>query len=169
MNWKNIIEFAGFLAIIVGLFLVLEELRLSRTIARAEMSAYTNGMLNALDEERRDPEFAATMIKSRNKPHELTPTEREQLNSYLLSVLKVYMRESYNYRRGIFEEWTSLITPTAPYYFGDGYGRAYWSVQKQYMQPHIVEAVDNALKNTELLEFWRQFDQKVVMELGQEP
>ena len=124
-------------------------------------------MLNAIEEERRDPEFAATLIKSRDKPQELTPTEREQLNSYLLGVLKVYMRENYNYRRGIFEEWTSLIAPTAPYYFGDGYGRAYWNVQKQYMRPDIVTAVDEALANTELLEFWRQFDRKVVLELGQ--
>jgi len=169
MNWKNIIEFAGFLAIIVGLFLVLEELRLSRTIARAEMSAFTNGMLNAIEEERRDPEFAATIIKSRNNPHDLTAMEREQLNSYLLGVLKVYMRENYNYRRGIFEEWTSLITPTAPYYFGDGYGRAYWTVQKQYTPPHIVAAVDEALENAELLEFWSQFDRKVVLELGSTP
>ena len=166
-NWKNIAEFAGMLAIVVGLFLVYEELRLSRTVARAELSADTNRMLNVADELERDPEFAATLVKSYGDPEHLTATERVQLNSYFRGVLKVFLRENYNYRRGIFEEYTSLITPIAPRYFGRGYGRAYWNVRKRRFPLDVVAAVDEALKNAEWVEFEREFDREVVKELGQ--
>ena len=166
-NWKKVAESAGILAIVVGLFFVYEELRLSRTIARAEMSAATNGMLWELDALERDPIFAATLIKSNENPENLTAVERLQLNSLLLGVLGVYFRERYNYTRGIFDEWTSLIDVTAPRYFGRGYGQTYWNVQKRRLPEDVVAAVDEALKNSERIQFEHEFDREIVKELHQ--
>jgi len=166
-NWKKLAEFAGILAIVVGLFLVYEELRLSREIARAEMSAATNGMLTEIDALERDPDFAATLIKANENPEDLTAVERLQLNSALYGVLEVYFRERYNYQRGIFEEWNSLIKVTAPKYFGRGYGQAYWNVQKRRFPEDVVAAVDDALKNAEWIQFEQEFDREIIKELRQ--
>ncbi len=114
IKWKNVAETAGFLAILAGLFFVYEELRLSRTVARAELSAESARMLAVLDEQERNPEFAKVLVKSRNNSDELTPSEQVQLDSYLHGALMVYIRELYNYRREIFDEFTSLIRATAP-------------------------------------------------------
>ena len=166
-NWKKLAESAGILAIVVGLFFVYEELRLSREIARAEMSAATNGLLFELDALERDPVFAATLLKSNENPEDLTAVERLQLNSLLNGVLEVYFRERYNYQRGIFEEWTSLIELSAPKYFARGYGQAYWNVQKRRLPEDVVAAVDEVLKNVEWIEFEQEFDREIVKELRQ--
>jgi hypothetical protein len=166
-NWKKLAETAGVLAIVVGLFFVYEELRLSRTIARAEMSAASNEMLWELDALERDPVFAATLIKSNANPEDLTAIERLQLNSLLFGVLEVYFRERYVYQRGIFEEWASLMRVSAPKYFGRGYGQAYWNVYKRRLPEDVVAAVDEALKNVEWIEFEQEFDHEIVKELRQ--
>ena len=166
-NWKKLAESAGILAIVVGLFFVYEELRLSRTIARAEMSAMTNSMLWEVDALERDPVFAAMLIKSNENPEDLTAVERLQLNSLLFAVLEVYFRERYNYQRGIFEEWTSLIEGSAPKYFGRGYGQSYWNVQRRRLPKDVVAAVEEALKNSERIKFEQEFDREIVKELRQ--
>jgi len=166
-NLKDIGELIGVGAILFGMFFVYAELRQNGTMARAEMSAESNRMFMALDEQARDPNFASILVKSRKSPKELTATERLQLNSYLLGVLRVYLRERYYYNRGIFDEWTSLIGPTAPHYFGSGYGRAYWDVQKKMFPTDIVIAIDEALSNVERIEFDRKFDAAVVLQLDQ--
>jgi hypothetical protein len=166
-NWKKLAETAGILAIVFGLFFVYEELRLSRTIARAEMSAVSNGLVWELDALERDPVFAATLIKSNENPEDLTAVERLQINSLLSGVLGVYFRERYNYQRGIFEEWTSLIEVTAPRYFGRGYGQTYWNVRKRRLPEDVVAAVDEALDNSERIQFEQEFDREIVKELHQ--
>lgn len=166
-NWKNVAESVGVLAIVIGLFLVYEELRQNRTIARAELSAESARMFSVLNEQERDPDFARVLTKSRETPGELTSVERTQLNSYLHGALMVYLRERYNYQRGIFEEWTSLIGPTAPKYFGSTYGRAFWKASKRRYPPEMVAAVDEALTNVELIDFLHNRDEAIVEELRQ--
>ena len=53
MKWKNIIDYVGILAILIGLFFVYKELELSSTIARAQMSAETNNGISASYDHRR--------------------------------------------------------------------------------------------------------------------
>ena len=166
-NLRGSVEIIGILAVIAGLYFVYDELQLNRTIARAEMSASTNSLLWEIEALERDPKISALLIKSTENPNELTKVERRQINSILLGVLLVYFRERYNYERGIFEEWTSLIDYSAPKYFGQGYGRVYWEVMKTRpgVRQDIVEAVDRALKNDQIINFERNFDSEVLKKL----
>ena len=168
INWKVLAEPAGILAILLGLFFVFEELQLIRTVARAELSAESARMFSVLDAQERDPAFARVLVKSRNNSNELTPSEQVQLNSYFHSAVMVYIRELYNYRRGIFEEFASLIGPTAPRYFGSGYGRAYWNYNKHVYPVQIANAVDDALTNNERISFFDQRDSAILEELQQQ-
>ena len=167
-NWKDLAETLGVLAILVGLLFVYEELQLSAIIARAELSAESARSLAALDEQERDPEFAVVLAKSKNSPAELTQAEQIQLDSYFHGAVMVYIRERYNYQRGIFEEWTSLIRPTAPRYFGSGYGRAYWSVNKHVYPAELAAAVDEVLTNVDAVEFFDHRDSAILEQLREE-
>lgn len=162
MNSKPVIEYIGMAAVIVGLFLVFEELRQARTIARAELSAESTRLLEALNAQERDPKFASILVTSRQNPEELTVEERIQLNAYLTSAVVVFMREKYYYDRGIFETWKEFPRIFGPQYFGTGYGRAYWEIRKSRFPAEVVAEVDKALLNTEDVQFHRDFDSKIV-------
>ena len=168
---KNTLEIIGIFAVVAGLLFVYEELRLSRVIARADMSSSTNAMLSELSALERAPGASALFIKSLENPEDLTAVERRQMNSILKGVLEVYGRERYNYNRGIFEEWTSLIDYSAPKYFGSGYGKVFWDVAKT--DPRIprefVEAIDAALTNLAAVEFERRLDAEVLERLKAAP
>ena len=152
--------------VVIGIFLVFEELRQARTVARAELSAESARLFGALLAQEREPQFAAVLVKSRQTPDDLSPSERVQLNSYLTGVLLLYHREYYNYQRGIFETWEDYIDDTAPAYFGVGYGRAFWQVQREMLwYPEVAEAIDRALENTDSVEFYRNFDAEIVYRL----
>jgi hypothetical protein len=163
MNWKNVIEYAGMAAIIVGLFLVFEELRQARTIARAELSAESTRLLEALNVQERDPGFASILAKSRRNPEELTVEERIQLNAYLDSAVETMVREWYYYNLGLFKTWKEFPQIMGPKFFGTRYGRAYWDIRKRRFFPaEIAAEVDNALMNTESVQFYRDFDSNIV-------
>ena len=124
-------------------------------------------MLAVLDEQERNPEFAKVLVKSRNNSDELTPSEQVQLDSYFHGALMVYIRELYNYRREIFDEFTSLIGATAPRYFGSGYGRAYWDANKHVYPDPIAKEIDEVLANEERVNFFEQRDAVILEKLRQ--
>jgi hypothetical protein len=164
-GWKNLADFVGMVAIVIGIFLVFEELRQARTVARAELSAESARLFDVLLAQERDPQFAAVLVKSRQTPDDLSPSERVRLNSFLTGLLLIYVREYYNYQRGIFETWEDYIVGTAPAYFGVGYGRAFWQVQREVWGGEIGEAIDRALENTDSVEFYRNLDAEIVYRL----
>lgn len=167
-NWKNISELVGIAAIVLGLFLVYQEMRQSRTIARAQLSAEVSNMWTALLESERDPDFAAMLVKSYENPGELTAAERLQLNAYLLEAVRAYIREWHYCRLGIYEEWTAIIGTTAPEFFGSKYGQVYWAVRKQSLPDEMVAAIDEALADNAAVEFSRGFDSEVAEKIRQQ-
>ena len=60
-----------------------------------------------------------------------------------------------------------VVDCSAPKYFGQGYGRVYWEVMKTRpgVRQDIVEAVDRALKNDQIINFERNFDSEVLKKL----
>jgi hypothetical protein len=170
IDWKSAVEIVGIGALIVGLYFVYEELRQTSTIARANMSLEVTRITIDLNAQERDPAFAEVLVRARTVPDELTAAERIQLNAYYRDVIEVYIREIYSFNLGIFPEWTSKIRRTAPAYFGSGYGRVYWNVLKT--QPDVpsvfIEEVDRSLENRDAVEFWKEFDQRILRELASE-
>ncbi len=79
----------------------------------------------------------------------------------------VYIRELYNYRRGIFDEFTSLIRATAPKYFGSGYGRAFWDANRHLYPDPIAKEIDEVLTDEERVAFYEQRDAVILEKLRQ--
>lgn len=148
-KWKEIAEFLGIAAIILGLYLVYEEIRLNGTVARAELSAETHRNLVIVDQFILNPDIANAYLKSLQDPESLTAVERLQVNIVLQSVLRQYRRECYYQEIGIFSECESVPRRTAVKYFGSRYGRAFWkTVRHRMVGPRITAIIDRELSNT---------------------
>ncbi len=148
MNLKTVkesLEFLALLAILLGLYFVYAEIRLSGIIARAELNSIT---FQSLIDQRRwksDPEFSKIYLKGLYAPAELTEAERFRLNQFFDSVLISYEFEYTNYNYGIFTEYTGVARTTSPAIFGAGYGRFWWNVHGKTANPDIAEVIDNAI------------------------
>ncbi|MBT8079142.1 MAG: hypothetical protein KJO31_11250 [Gammaproteobacteria bacterium] len=89
------------------------------------------------------------------------------MNGYLYGALYRYYRERYFYGLGLFETWDGTIAPTAPYYFGNGYGRAYWDEVKDIHHPELVAAIDSVLTDADAVEFWGTLDERIQRRLDE--
>ena len=94
MKWKEYLELAGFVVVIVGLILVQREIALSRTIARAELISETAQTFLEIDQLLMTSPLKEIWIKSAIEPDELSLNEKLSLNLFLESVLVQYDRES---------------------------------------------------------------------------
>lgn len=168
VRWTEVAELVGLSTIIVGLILVYAEIRQNGTIARAQLSESSSRILIDLLEQEREKDFALVLAKSFDAPHELTSAERRQMNAYLRTVIYRYYRERYYYRLGLFETWDDTIPPSAPYYFGNGYGRTYWEAVRDMQDPELAAAIDTALENSTAVGFWRNLDSDIARRLRTE-
>jgi hypothetical protein len=142
INRTRVVEQLGTIAIVVGLFLVFFELRQSHQFARAELSAESGRLYSEIRGREIDPNFAILLWKSRKSPSELTEPERIQLNAYFSAVLALYFREKYNYDRGFFDNYEDYPSISAAYFFGEGYGKAYWESRRANYPGELVEVID---------------------------
>ena len=149
-NWRQNAELIATVAVVVGLLLVFFELRQNHSFSRAELSAESGRIYAHIREREIDPTFAAMLSKSRLAPHELTDIEHRQLVAHYESVLLLYFREKYNFDRGFFDNYSDFPSISAAYYFGSGYGKAYWAVMRKFASPEIRELVDEYSQEQEI-------------------
>jgi hypothetical protein len=167
ITWKDIVELIGVVAILFGLYFVYEEVRLIRTVARADLSAETNRNFFILDQLLLDTDLNEVYVKSLEEPGSLTRSERTQVNTILRSVLLQYERECYYYSIGIFEECESVPRDTALQYFGSKYGRAFWkTVRNRMVGPRISAVVDEVLSETVMDDIHMRIDESVLKNLA---
>lgn len=160
------IEFIGFSGVIVGLVFVYVEIRQNSTIARAQLSSETARINLDLLEQQRDKDFSEVLAKSYDSPMELTVAERIQMSSYLVNALMYTYRERHYYSLGLFETWDDGIRIYAPQFFGRGYGRSWWEVNKRFHHPEVVERIDSALSDPQFSKFhFQEIDNEVVERL----
>ena len=139
MKWKEYLELAGFLVVIVGLILVQREIALNRTIARAELIAETARTFLEIDQLLMTSPLNEIWIKSATTPDELTQGERLSLNLFLENILVQYDRECLFAAFGIYDECQFYPRTTSLKYFGTEYGRAYWEIARN-LRPNEIDA-----------------------------
>ena len=130
MKWKEYLELAGFVVVIVGLILVQREIALSRTIARAELISETAQTFLEIDQLLMTSPLKEIWIKSAIEPDELSLNEKLSLNLFLESVLVQYDRECLFAAFEIYDECEFYPRTTSLKYFGTEYGRAYWEIAR---------------------------------------
>ena len=160
-NWRHNAELIATGAVVVGLLLVFFELRQNHSFSRAELSAESGRIFANIREREIDATFAALLSKSRLSPHELTDTEHRQLIAHYESILFLYAREKYNFDRGFFDNYSDFPRISAAYYFGSGYGKAYWAAMRESASPEIRELVDEFSQGQEMLSNHEKFYEEI--------
>jgi len=130
MNWKELFEVVGLVAIVASLIFVGIQLRQEHVIARTELATGTSDFLVRIDEMISEPELAAAYAKMLSAPDELSLAEKVQLNGLLGMVTEVFRRDCYIKARGIFEECSDVIHYLLPFYFGNEYSQRWWRINK---------------------------------------
>lgn len=149
MKWKEYLELAGFLVVIIGLFLVQKEISLGRTIARAELISETAQTFLELDQLLMTSPLNEVWVKSAMTPDELSLAEKLSLNLFLENVLVQYDRECLFAAFEIYDECEFYPRTTSLRYFGTEYGRAYWEIARNRRPSLTVSNVIDGVLATE--------------------
>ena len=120
---KDIVELAGVVAILIGLFFVYLEIKQNADIGYAELASGSSEKLVGIFEQMSDPEFASLYAKSLHTPADLTESERIQLSVFFEIVKTMFTREIRLYKLGLFREYEIAPRWLGAKFFGRGYGR----------------------------------------------
>ncbi len=132
----------GLTAVVLSLIFVGLQMRQDQILARSELGAGTVEAFNELGLTATDPELARTFAKMVNEPDNLTDDEMIQINSYLLAVKSLFIRECYLVSRGVFSDCTGFIKTNAGRYFGSRYAQSWWRLNWA-PHPYLPDWVNN--------------------------
>jgi hypothetical protein len=126
MNWKNIAEFIGIVAIVASLLFVGLQLQQDRQLVRAELGSDANEFMALVDLGMSDPEVGRVWAKMLDSPQDLSVAEMVQVNGILRSVHVMMIRECYLMIMGVFSECRTLSRVVANNYFSNKYAQTWW-------------------------------------------
>ena len=151
MNSKTIangIQTLTGIAILIGLALVVLELRQSRELARAQLAAdgWAEGM--ALDRSQLSENFAVTRTKACLTPNELTDSELLEMQAYNSHVMGSLRRRRGYEHIGDYNElsWARAKEDQIGQWLSTKVGRADYAVQRDRLPIWITDVADSLLE-----------------------
>ena len=123
---------AANLGVIVGLLILIVEVRQNADLTRAQMMANRDDLLVQIEMNLASPEISAAWVKSIRDPESLTDTEIRMVESHLVAMMLQWhymftMEEAGLTSRG---HTRQHILNVAPYYFGSRHGKNWWHWQE---------------------------------------
>ncbi len=123
---------AANLGVIVGLIILIVEVRQNADLTRAQLLANRDDLLVQIELSLASPESSAAWVKSIREPKSLTDTEIRMVESHLVAVMLQWhhmftMEEAGLTSRGHTKQH---ILNVAPYYFGSRHGKNWWRWQE---------------------------------------
>ena len=113
------------LGVIIGLVLVLLQLRQDEELMRAELYSDAATARMELHYQMMDPELARVVVKSWTEPETLTLEELRVMDSYLLAAINENRRRLALDRLGLSAE-VGAPENTLLFYFGNRFAKAWW-------------------------------------------
>ncbi len=153
-NWIQILTGS---AVLLGLGLVIWELRQSREVAIAQLTSegYGIAMGRTISEMGENP--GASLVKACEDPASLTSTELVVLNAFHKSLLNEVMRAfRIEQRSGLYEgTWKQIANGGFGGIFQTAAGRVWWEKERQSLPEEVSEVGESILKSEPLhLECW---------------
>jgi len=127
VNWKDIVEAVGVLAIVASLVFVGLQIKQDQVIARATLGSETAERIEPIWLMLADADFARTYAKMLDHPNDLSVDEMIQVDGFLSQLLNVMERECYLVQQGVFAECENVIKRIVRRYFGSRYAQSWWS------------------------------------------
>lgn len=120
------------LGVVLGLILLMVELRQNATLTQADMKARRNDLLVQIELSLAQPEIARAWVQSIRAPEKMTDVEVRMVESHLVSMM---LQWDYMFKMedgGLItrEDARQHIRNTAPYYFGSRHAKNWWRWQE---------------------------------------
>jgi len=120
------------LGVIVGLLILIVEVRQNADLTRAQMQSGRNDLLAQIELSLATPEISAAWVKSIRSPETLTDVEVRTVESHLVAVM-LQLDQMFNMEKiGLVsrEEARRHAQNVVPYYFGSRHGKNWWRWQE---------------------------------------
>lgn len=157
-RWSRWLTLAANVGVLLGLFVLITEVRQNAALTRAAMEQEKNNFLAQIELNLSKPEIAKVWIKSFSEPETLTNTEIRILEGHLVALMLQSDHRLQMHRAGLIplEEVREHFSNSLPYYFGSRFGKNWWSLQAdawkgsmmmELAQPIIDETDDNFMRD----------------------
>lgn len=123
---------AANLGVVLGLIILIVEVRQNAALTRAQMEVGTNDLLAQIELSLAEPEIAAAWVKSIQSPEAMTPVEVRMVESHLVSVM-LQLDHMFNMEdSGLVsrEDVRRHARNVVPYYFGSRHAKNWWRWQE---------------------------------------
>lgn len=126
------LSLAANIGVVLGLFILIIEVRQNTTLSRLALETQSNEALTALEFELASPHGVNAWVASVRNPHEMTDQQIRLIESHLVAVMQHWdsyfdMEEAGLVTR---DRVTSHIRNSAPFYFGSAHAKNWWHLQK---------------------------------------
>ena len=163
-KFNNLVQLITAFAIVIGLGLVIWELRQARQATMSQLSNETYQIMSSLSTTLLGEHPTDVLAKACDAPDTMTRAELILLDQYYFEILSRLTRIRRLSQRGSFyseDDWKDSLGSLG-LLFETHAGRAYWKTSADYVGPEIKAAGDRFLSNwkdqscTELYDEWMQ-------------
>lgn len=140
--WLTVVANLG---VVLGLFIVIVEVRQNAALTRAAMEQQKNNLMADIELTMADPQLATVWMKSIRTPEALTDSELRQIESVLVATLLQWEHRFQMEQAGLVsrDEATQHIANSAPWAFGSRFGKKWWSInQEGWVGTPMIEVAD---------------------------
>jgi hypothetical protein len=135
------------IGVVLGLMVLIIEVRQNANLTRAVMQAGKNDRLAAIELNLSNPAMSAVWIKSIRSPEQMTDVEIRMVEASLVSLMLQWdnmfqMQESRLVSQARIEQH---IRDTAPFYFGSAFAKNWWQYEKRGWEGTQMFAVANPI------------------------
>ncbi len=122
---------AANIGVVIGLLILIIELRQNASLTRGAMEAEKNDRLAAIELSLASPAAAAAWTKSIRAPEDMTDAEIKIVESHLVAIMLQWDNMFQMEAAGLASRArvTRHIKNVAPYYFGSAFGKRWWRNQ----------------------------------------
>ncbi|MBU1188311.1 MAG: ketosteroid isomerase family protein [Gammaproteobacteria bacterium] len=120
------------LGVIVGLLILIVEVRQNADLTRAQMESGRNNLLAQIELSLAQPEIASAWVKSIRAPENMTDVEVRTVESHLVAVM-LQLDHMFNMEKiGLVsrDRVRQHVQNVVPYYFGSRHGKNWWRWQE---------------------------------------
>ena len=144
VNWKEIAEFVGVVAIVLSLLFIAYELRQSTAVATSQAAFDLNTILDESYRARtQDKDLDELIERGHADPATLSDRERSQFYAWLRADLNVNEAAWFYWDRGIIpqEDFDGFMNAICSRVITPG-GRQYWQSERQFFSLGFRESID---------------------------
>ena len=122
---------AANLGVLLGLIVLIVEVRQNAALTRAAMDQQKNDFLAQIEFNIARPEMSAIWVKAIRTPEALSDTENQAVGSVLVAIMLQWDQMFMMRDAGLIsdERVRQHIANTAPFYFGSRYAKHWWALQ----------------------------------------